>query len=52
MHVQNVSVAKVAHRVLGGLTARKLNVDYRGLSFLILVSLIALLSIGRGAGTG
>ena len=52
MHARNVSVMKVAHRVLGGLTERTLNVDYRGLSLLILVSLIALLIIGRGAGTG
>ena len=52
MYTRNVSVTPVAHRVFGGLTARKLNVDYRGLSLLILVSLIVLLSIGRGAGTG
>ena len=52
MHARNVSVTKVAHRILGGLTARKLNVDNRGLSLLILISLIVLLIIGRGAGTG
>lgn len=52
MHARNINVTKVAHRVLGGLTAHKLNVDNRGLSLLILVSLIVLLIIGRGAGTG
>lgn len=52
MHARNVSVTKVAHRVLGGLSAHKLNVENRGLSLLILVSLIVLLLIGRGAGTG
>ncbi len=52
MHARNVSVTKVAHRVLGGLPARKLNVDNRGLSLLILVSIIVLLIIGRGAGIG
>ena len=49
MYTRNVSVTLVAHRVFGGLTARELNVDYRGL---ILLSLILLLIIGRGAGTG
>ena len=52
MHARNVSVTKVAHRVLGDLSARKLNVDNRSLSLLILVSLIVLLIIGRGAGLG
>jgi hypothetical protein len=52
MHVRNVSVIKVAHRVTGGLSAHKLNVENRGLRLLILVSLIVLLIIGRGAGTG
>jgi len=52
MHARNVSVTKVAHRVFGGLSARKLNVENRGLSLLILVSIIVLLIIGRGAGTG
>ena len=52
MHARNVSVTRVAHRVFGSLTARKLNVDYRGLNLLILASLIVLLIIGRGAGTG
>ena len=52
MHARNINVTIVAHRVLGGLSVRKLNVEYRGLSLLILVSLIALLLIARGAGTG
>ena len=52
MHVRNVSLTKVAHRVLDGLSVRELNVDYRGLSLLILVSLIVLLIIARGAGSG
>ena len=52
MRARNVSVTKVAYRVLGGLSAHRLNVENRGLSLLILVSLIVLLLIGRGAGTG
>ncbi len=52
MHARNINVTKVAYRVLGGLTARKLNVENRGLSLLILISLIVLLIIARGAGTG
>ena len=52
MHARNASVTNVTHRVPGDLFARKLNVDNRGLSLLILVSLIVLLIIGRGAGLG
>ena len=52
MHARNVSVTKAAHRVPGDLFVRKLNVDNRSLSLLILISLIVLLIIGRGAGTG
>ena len=50
MHARNINVTKVAHRVLGGLVARKLNVDNRGLNLLILISLMVLLILGRGAG--
>jgi hypothetical protein len=52
MHTRNVSVTNDTHRVPGDLFARKLNVDNRGLSLLILVSIIVLLIIGRGAGLG
>jgi hypothetical protein len=47
MHARNANVTKVAFRVFGGLAARRLDP-----SFLILASLIVLLIIGRGAGTG
>jgi hypothetical protein len=52
MRARKLSMTKVTHRVLGGLPARKLNVENRDLSLLILVSIIVLLIIGRGAGTG
>jgi hypothetical protein len=52
MHARYVSMTKDTHRVLGDLSARKLNVGNRGLSLLILVSIIVLLIIERGAGTG
>ena len=52
MHARNVNVTKVTQRVLGGLTARKLNVDKRDLNLLILVSISLLLILERGAGTG
>ena len=52
MYARNVNVIKVSHRIAGSLAARKLNVDKRGLSVLILISIIVLLILGRGAGTG
>ena len=52
MHARNASVTNVTRRVSGDLFARSLNVDNRGLSLLILISLIVLLIIERGAGTG
>jgi len=47
MRARNIKVSKVASRVSDGLLARKLNI-----SLLILISLIVLLIIERGAGTG
>ena len=52
MHARYKNLTKAAHRAEGGLHARRLNVDTRGLSLLILVSFLALLILGRGAGIG
>jgi hypothetical protein len=47
MRVQTNSMVKAARRTAGGLSVRGLNI-----SLLILLSIIVLLLIGRGAGTG
>ena len=52
MYARNVSNTSVTLRIPGGQSARVLNVDYRELSPLILLAIILLLAIGRGAGTG
>jgi len=47
MRVQTNSIVKAFSRTAGGLSVRSMNI-----SLLILVSIIVLLLIGRGAGTG
>jgi hypothetical protein len=52
MRARYKSLTKATRRVGVGLPVRVLNVDSRGFSLLILLSLLALLILGRGAGSG